>query len=170
MINALFAVDINGGMGLNGTMPWPHNPADLKNFQDLTMGHVVVMGRKTWDDKKMPKPLKGRITYVATHSPVLPNTGVISGDLNSRILELEKLHPNKIIWVIGGPKLLEQCSGIFDRLYLTHYKGSYKIDTRINLKSFLAGWIPKSATAEIDQNFSTVIYENLFKRIARSSE
>jgi len=170
MINALFAVDANGGMGLNGTMPWPHNSADLKNFQDLTMGHVVVMGRRTWDDRNIPKPLTGRITYVATHSPVLANTGVISGDLNSEILKLEQRHTDKIIWVVGGPELLEQCNGIFDRLYLTHYKGSYKIDTRLNLKKFLAGWSPKYGTAEIDQNFSTVIYENLFKRITGSTE
>jgi len=53
---------------------------------------------------------------------------------------------------------------------LTHYKGSYKIDTRLNLKRFLSGWSPKYGTAEIDQNFSTVIYENLFKRITGSTD
>jgi dihydrofolate reductase len=164
MINALIAVDKNGGMGFNGTMPWPHNSADLKNFKQLTDGHVVVMGRKTWDDKNMPKPLKGRTTYVATSKTFLPHTSVISGDMKEEILALEKKHPDKTIWVIGGPELLAQCDGIFDRLYLTHYKGSYKIDTRINLKSFLAGWSPKTATADPKNNFTTVVYESLFRR------
>jgi dihydrofolate reductase len=164
MINALFAVDKNGGMGFNGTMPWPHNSADLKNFKQLTDGHVVVMGRKTWDDKNMPKPLKGRTTYVATSKTFLPHTSVISGNMKEEILALEKKHPGKTIWVIGGPELLAQCDGIFDRLYLTHYKGSFKIDTRINLKTFLSGWSQKSATADPTTNFTTVIYEGLFKR------
>jgi dihydrofolate reductase len=170
MINALFAVDQYGGMGFNGTMPWPHNSADLKNFKELTTGHVVVMGRKTWDDKNMPKPLKGRTTYVATHQPFLQHTAVIKGDLNKEILALEQKHPGKIIWVVGGPELLEQCGEVFDRLYLTHYKGSFKIDTRLNMKKFLTGWSPKTATADPNTNFTTVVYESLFKRITRSPE
>ncbi len=170
MINALFAVDQYGGMGFNGTMPWPHNSADLKNFKELTTGHIVVMGRKTWDDKNMPKPLKGRITYVATHSPYLPHTSVISGDISAEILKLEEKHPDKTIWVVGGPELLSQCNDIFDRLYLTHYKGSYKIDTRINLKSFLTGWLPKSASCDASTNFTTITYEPIFRRIKRSTD
>jgi dihydrofolate reductase len=164
MINAIFAVDQFGGMGFKGTMPWPHNSADLKNFKELTMGHVVVMGRKTWDDKNMPKPLPGRVTYVATNRQ-LSHATPINGDVKDEILKLEKKHPDKIIWVIGGPHLLEQCDGIFDRLYLTHHKGSYKIDTKLNLKSFLSGWSPKAATSDPSNNFTTVEYENLFKRI-----
>jgi dihydrofolate reductase len=169
MINALFAVDSYGGMGFNGTMPWPHNSADLQNFKSLTMGHVVVMGRKTWSDKNLPKPLLGRTTYVATNKPFLPYTSTISGDLKTEILKLEDLHRDKIIWVIGGPEVLEQCDGIFDRLYLTHYKGSYKIDTKLNLKNFLSGWSQKTATADPKTNFTTVVYESLFKRTSRSS-
>lgn len=169
MINALFAVDQFGGMGFNGTMPWPHNPADLKNFKSLTDGHVVVMGRKTWDDRNMPKPLQGRTTYVATHKSFLPHTSIISGDLKEEISKLEQLHKDKTIWVIGGPEVLEQCESILDHLYLTHYKGSFKIDTKINLKSFLSSWFPKSASSDPNNNFTTVVYENLFKRIARST-
>lgn len=170
MINALFAVDHYGGMGFNGTMPWPHNPADLKNFKDLTTGHVVVMGRRTWDDKNMPKPLKGRITYVATHTPAFNTATFKSDNIKEDILNLEKQYPDKIIWVIGGPNLLEQCEGIFDYIHLTHYKGSYKIDTKINLKQFLTGWTPKTATSDPNTNFTTVVYENIFKRIKPSTD
>jgi len=168
MINALFAVDTYGGMGFNGTMPWPHNSEDLKNFKELTTGHVVVMGRKTWDDKNMPKPLKGRVTYVASKQQFIPHASVIQGNMEEELLRLEKLHSDKIIWVIGGPELLEQCHSVLDKIYLTHYKGSYKIDTKINLKKFLAGWEPKSAVADPNTEFTTVIYENLFKRFAGS--
>ena len=165
MINALFAVDAYGGMGFNGTLPWPHNTADMQHFRELTDGHVVVMGRKTWDDPKMPKPLKGRITYVATNRPAF-NTATIKGNLKEEILKLEEKHPDKIIWVIGGPELLEQCDGLFNQLHLTHFKGSYKIDTKLNLKTFLSGWSPKTATAPANTNCTFVTYESLFKRFA----
>lgn len=164
MINALFAVDQYGGMGFNGSMPWPHNSADLANFKNLTMGHVVVMGRRTWDDKKFPKPLAGRITYVATSRPVY-DTYTINGDIKQQVLALEQKYKDKIVWIIGGPNVLEQCDGVIDRIYLTHFKGHYRSDTKINLKSFLTGWSPKTATADPDTNFTTVVYENLFKRI-----
>jgi dihydrofolate reductase len=165
MINAIFAVDQNGGMGFNGSMPWPHNSADLQNFKDLTTGHIVVMGRNTWDDKHMPKPLPGRITYVATNASYLPNTSVIGGDLKQEILKLERKYSNKIIWIIGGVDILLQCDGLFDQLYLTHHKGAYRSDTRVNLKSFLSGWSQKTASADPNTTFTTVVYESLFKRV-----
>jgi dihydrofolate reductase len=163
MINALFAVDHYGGMGFNGTLPWPHNAADLARFQKLTMGHVVVMGRGTYDDPKMPKPLEGRTVYVATNRPV--NYGVgIKGDLAQQVLKIEQHHADKIIWVIGGANVLEQCADIFDNIYLTHFKGSYKIDTKINLKSILLGWQPVRADVATDFQSTMVKYANIFKR------
>jgi len=168
MINALFAVDQYGGMGFNGTLPWPHNSEDMLNFQQLTMDHVVVMGRKTWDDPKMPKPLVGRTVYVATGRPVYM-AATIKGDIKAEILKLEQLHRDQTVWVIGGANLLEQCDGIFDRLYLTHFKGTYKIDTRMNMKSFLSGWSPITASAPANNNCTFVVYENLFGRAKTST-
>lgn len=169
MINALFAVDQYGGMGFDGTLPWPHNSEDMANFKRLTSNDVVVMGRKSWDDPKLPKPLIGRTVYVATHRPVY-QAATIFGDVAQEILKLEQHHPDKTIWVIGGAALLEQCDGIFDKLYLTHFKGSYKIDTKLNLKSFLSGWNPVRASAPANNNCTFVIYENIFKRSKSSTE
>ena len=56
MINAIFAADHYGGIGFRGSVPWPHNSSDLKHFKTLTEGHIVVMGRRTYDDPKMPAP------------------------------------------------------------------------------------------------------------------
>ena len=168
MINALFAVDYYGGMGVNGTLPWPHNSADMANFKRLTDGHVVVMGRNTWDDPKMPKPLPGRTVYVATNHSTM-HASTINGDINEAILKIEKQHSDKIIWVIGGANLLEQCSDIFDNLYLTHFKGSYKVDTKINLKTMLMGWQPVRAEVAPDFSFTLIRYENLFRRSRAST-
>ena len=167
MISAIIACDIDGGIGRGGTLPWPKISEDLKRFREYTTNSVVVMGRKTWDDRNMPKPLPGRVTYVATHHHVPTNT--ITGDVKEKILKLEKQYPDKIIWIVGGPSLLEQCDGIIDRIYLTHHKGSYKIDTKINLKTFLTGWFPKTASADPNTKFTTVVYENIFKRTSGST-
>jgi len=168
MINALFAVDHYGGMGFQGSLPWPHNAADLSNFQRLTMGHVLVMGSTSWNDSKIPKPLNGRTVYIASSKPVR-YAGRISGNIADRVLELEQQHKDKTIWVGGGPKLIESCIDIFDKIYLTHFKGSYKIDTKIDLKSFLTGFTPTSAKVAPDFQSTLIVYEPIFKRSKTST-
>jgi dihydrofolate reductase len=66
MINAIFAIDEEGGMGLDGSMPWPKNLKDLNWFKVHTIGHIVVMGRGTWDATDMPSPLPNRTNWVVT--------------------------------------------------------------------------------------------------------
>lgn len=163
MINAIFAVDHHGGMGFNGTLPWPHNRIDLGRFQRATTDHVVIMGRKTWDDPKMPKPLKGRIVYVASHRPI-ELAGRISGNIVEQVLAVEQQHPDKTIWVIGGPEIIESCQDLFDRIYLTYFKGSYKVDTKIDLGAVLKGFKPVRADVAKDFQSTQVIYESIFKR------
>lgn len=162
-INALFAVDQSGGMGFAGSLPWPHNPLDMANFKKLTMGHVLVMGRKSWQDPKMPKPLKGRTVYVASSAPV-EFAGHITGNLNEVLPELELKHPDQTIWVAGGATILEQCAPLFNRIHLTYMHGSYKIDTRVQLRSLLAGFRPIEARVAPGTNCVFVTYENLFRR------
>ena len=162
-INALFAADQFGGMGLNGSLPWPHNSSDLKQFKRLTDGQVVVMGRRSWDDPKLPKPLEGRTVYVATTRPVQHATP-IAGDIRTAVQAVQAQHPNKTIWVVGGPEILEQCQDLYDRIYLTHIKGVYKIDTKINLKSMLSGYRMVSASAAPEDNCTFTVYESIFKR------
>lgn len=163
MINAILAVDYNGGMGFQGTLPWPHNAEDLARFKQLTTGNVVVCGRKTWDDPKMPKPLPNRTVYVATHKPVtyaMP----ISGDLPAKLLEIEKEHSDKTVWVIGGVEVLESARPLLDRIYMTHIKGSYRTDTRIYVKEFISGFRPVRAEVSKDFQSTFVVYESIFKR------
>ena len=163
MINAVFAVDFNGGIGFNGTLPWPHNAEDLANFQRLTTDNVVVCGRRTWDDPAMPKPLKNRTVYVATNRPVsyaMP----ISGNIVEQLQKIEKDNPSKQIFVIGGVQLLELARPLLDRIYLTHIKGSYKVDTRIYVKEFLTGFTPVKATVSRDFQSTFTVYDSIFKR------
>lgn len=164
MINALFAADQFGGIGLGGSLPWPHQPSDMRRFYELTQGHVVVMGRRTWDDPKLPKPMVGRTVYVVTNRPIY-QAGTIRGDnIAQQVIDLEARHPDQTIWVVGGADIIAQCEGIFDRLYLTHIKGSYKIDTRVNLKGLLSPCRFRYASAAPGDDCTFVEYEPLFNR------
>jgi dihydrofolate reductase len=121
------------------------------------------MGRRSWDDPKVPKPLEGRTVYIASHRSV-PHATNIKGNLVEAVLELEKRHPNKTIWIAGGPDILNECRDLYDEIHLTHFKGSYKIDTKIDLKSFLSGFTMEYASVAEDIQSTFIRYEPIFKR------
>jgi dihydrofolate reductase len=162
MINAIFAVDCWGGMGHNGSLPWPHHKEDLQYFKEKTNGHIVIMGRNTWDDPKMPKPLPNRITYVVTNRPIIGyNVKCIAGDLKEKIVSLQKQYAQKTIWVIGGPKILMDLRNIFDEAYITHFKAQYRTDVQIDLKKFLQLFRITSAKPSVDKDCNWSIYKNI---------
>lgn len=139
MISAILASTSSGGIGNHGTLPWPKHKEDLAWFKNHTYGNIVVMGRKTWDDPMMPKPLPNRINVVATSRPLLDPLSArrIQGDIVSHILALEKQFPEKEIFIIGGKELFESCKDIIKKIYLTRIKGDWYADTRINLENWL---------------------------------
>lgn len=162
MIKAIFAVDCWGGMGLNGSLPWPHHKEDLQYFKEQTENNVVVMGRNTWDDPKMPKPLLNRITYVATNRPIRGyNISNISGNITEHILNIQKLYPKKDVWIIGGPNLLMSNKSIIDEAHITHFKSQYRTDVQIDLRKFLQLFRALSAKPSTDRLCNWTVYKNI---------
>lgn len=163
MIKAIFAVDHWGGMGFNGTLPWPHHREDLQYFKEQTQDDIVIMGRKTWDDPKMPKPLPGRTTYVATNKPIFGYGGVrtIKGDLCERIKKIAEDNPTKTVWIIGGPGILMETKDIIDEAYVTHFKGQFKTDVQIDLRKYLLTFQAHSAQPSIDRKCTWMTYKNV---------
>ena len=135
MIKAILACDEKGGVSKNGTLPWPNNSTDLKWFKENTAGHVVVMGSTTWEDPHMPRPLPKRTNVLVTSRPTDYNgaDGYISGNLNEELKELEATCPGLIIWVIGGPNIIEQSLDVIDEFYLSRIPGEYDCDTFLPL-------------------------------------
>ena len=138
MIKAILACDDDGGVSKDGTLPWPHNKTDLQWFKDNTAGHVVVMGSTTWADPHMPRPLPKRTNVLVT-SQVSKYAdenldGIIQGDLNIHLKVLESTYPGLIIWVIGGPNIIEQCLGVIDEFYLSRIPGDYDCDTHLPMR------------------------------------
>lgn len=163
MIASIFSVDQTGGVGNRGTLPWKHHPEDMAWFKELTTNGIVIMGRKTWDDPKMPKPLSQRTCVVATNHAIDSHYRIktISGDLPEKIKTIQSVNPGKTIWIIGGVSLLLQCKDITDFAYITHRKGSFFSDTRIDLARYMAGMRITSSRPSTDKMLNFAVYKNI---------
>ena len=139
MINAILACDDKGGIGKDGTLPWPKNTEDLNYFKRMTEGKTVIMGSGTWQSKGMPKPLPNRHNVVVTLSPeqhpgaddYVPSKGK---NLIESIREYESWHGLETVWIIGGAKLINEIFLVIDRFYLSRIPGDYDCDTFLPLE------------------------------------
>ena len=101
MIRAILACDEDWGIGKAGTLPWPHNPADLKWFKETTSGGVVAMGKATWDS--LPnKPLPNRNNIVITSSSddyiVIGSANRCSGYRYRSIIVITQIGRRSTVW------------------------------------------------------------------------
>lgn len=131
------AIDSDGGIGKDDYMPW-YYPEDLKSFMRLTMGHTIVMGRKTFAGMhdRGKSPLKGRKNIIVTRSAQTyrsqfaeqysRDTLDFSTDLNCTDLHLE----GKVFYC-GGADIYRQAieSMSIDTIYLSRFGESYDCDT-----------------------------------------
>ena len=142
MICSILAATNLGGIGNRGTLPWPKHPQDMIWFKEHTENQIVVMGRNTWDDPKMPKPLPNRVNYVVSSRHVDKEyqhlVHWIPGDPIDNIKEIQSQNPKNNVFVIGGQQLYEATESIVERVYLTRMKGAWFADTRIELERYLA--------------------------------
>jgi dihydrofolate reductase len=138
MIAAILASTNMGGIGNRGTLPWPKHKQDMVWFKEHTTNHVVVMGRKTWDDPMMPKPLPNRINCVFSNNDLHTfDARRLSGDIVEEVKKLQDQFPNRNVFIIGGKELYDATESIVDRVYLTRMKGAWFTDTRIDLERYL---------------------------------
>lgn len=112
-ITLVVARATNGVIGRDGKLPW-HIPADLKRFKQLTMGSVMVMGRKTFES--LPGVLPGRRHVVLTHNERWHADGAQVGRDIEEALHLAAGQP---ISVIGGAEIFRLFLPIADKIELT---------------------------------------------------
>lgn len=125
MISMIAAVTDNGVIGHHGGIPW-HMPADLRYFKTTTMGHTVVMGRKTLQNilDVLGTPLPGRDNVVLSHDPEFHVDGVTTV---SSVEAVPTAYPDAMI--IGGATLYEQFMPFAGRLYMTEVHTTLEGDT-----------------------------------------
>ena len=145
MICAILASTNMGGIGNRGTLPWPKHKQDMAWFREHTLNNVVVMGRNTWDDPLMPKPLPERINCVFSNNNLNSfDARRLSGDTVEQVQSLQAQFPNRKVFIIGGKQLYESTESIVERVYLTRMKGAWFTDTRIDLERYLTCFRIKS--------------------------
>ncbi len=115
-LSVIAAVAHGGVIGRANALPW-HLPADLKRFKKLTMGHHLLMGRRTWES--IGRPLPGRTTIVVSRGGVEVPAGVLTAASLEEAMRLAAAAGDDEVFVAGGAELYRRALPRADRLYLT---------------------------------------------------
>jgi dihydrofolate reductase len=117
-VSIIVAVAENGVIGREGKLPW-HLSDDLRRFRELTMGHTIVMGRRTWES--IGRPLPGRRTIVVSRHPayrVDADDVAVAASLDDALQMAEAVGDDNV-FIVGGAELYREAIPLADRLYIT---------------------------------------------------
>jgi len=156
MIILIAAVAENNALGKNNDLLW-HLPNDFKRFKEITSGHHIIMGRKTFES--FPKPLPNRTHIIITRQKDYVYEGcIVVQDLESAIAVGPK---NENIFVIGGGEIYAQSIHLADQLDITRVHHSFDADVyfptidpetwELNFETFQ----PKDEKNQYDYTFQT---------------
>ena len=127
IVSLIVALDEDRVIGSDGGLPWRIS-ADLKRFKTITMGHHLVMGRKTYDS--IGRPLPGRTSIVLTRQAGWSAPGVLVAASLDDALTLAGADAE--VFVIGGAELFRLAWSRADRLYLTRVHAKVAGDVRLD--------------------------------------
>ena len=156
-------MDRNRGIGIDNKLPW-RLPADLKRFRELTMGHHIIVGRKTYES--IGRPLPGRRMIIVTHNPNYRTEGCdVAHSIEDAIgLALERGESE--VFICGGSEVYARSLPLAGRIYLT------LVDTEVSADTFFPEWDEQewkeeesSYFAPDEQNKYSSVFK-IFKRLA----
>ena len=123
-LSLIVAMATNHTIGINNQMPW-HLSADLKKFKQITMGHPIIMGRKTFES--IGQPLPGRQNIIISRNSGYKQEGcLVFNNLDSALQSCAEIDE---VFVIGGATLYEATLTRADRLYITEIQQAFDGDT-----------------------------------------
>lgn len=122
-LSIVVAISQNNAIGKDNQLLW-HLPADLKHFKNITTGHTIIMGRKTYDS--IGKPLPNRRNIVITRQQDLEIVGAeVRNSLEEAIALCET---SENVYIIGGAELYKQALPLCSKIYLTRVHRYYDAD------------------------------------------
>lgn len=121
------AMGVDGVIGVDGDMPW-HLPADLAHFKAVTLGHPMIMGRKTYES--IGRPLPGRTTIVVTRQTDWAAEGVLVAAGLGEALALASARDDEL-FIVGGAQIYAEAlgCGVVDEMIVTHIDAAPAGDT-----------------------------------------
>jgi dihydrofolate reductase len=142
LISLIVAFDEGRGIGKDGKLPWTLS-TDLKRFKRLTMGHHIIMGRKTYES--IDRLLPGRTTIIITHTPEIIRDALTRRHLSQfeanianyffavnsidEALAIAQANGDDEAFIIGGGDIFRLSLNIADRIYLTRVHAHLECDT-----------------------------------------
>ncbi|EHJ06759.1 dihydrofolate reductase [Staphylococcus simiae] len=141
-LSILVAHDMQRVIGFENQLPW-HLPNDLKHVKQLSTGHTLVMGRKTFDS--IGKPLPNRRNVVLTSNP---NFNVEGVDVIHSLDEIKDLPGH--VFVFGGQTLFEEMIDEVDDMYITVIEGKFRGDTFFPPYTFEDWEVESSIEGQLD--------------------
>lgn len=127
IISLVVATDRRRGIGIGNRLPW-RLPADLKRFRELTMGHHLIVGRKTWES--IGRPLPGREMIVITRDRGYRAEGCQVAHSLGEALEMARARAESEVFIGGGAEIYKEALARADRIYLT------LVDTEVEADAF----------------------------------
>lgn len=121
-ISIVVAMAQNRAIGKNNQLLW-HLPADLKHFKEITSGHTIIMGRKTYES--IGKPLPNRRNIVITRQSLQLNGCEVVNSLQDA---LALCNTEQEVFVIGGAQIYQEALPLTQCIYLTEVKQSFEAD------------------------------------------
>ncbi|HYD97244.1 MAG TPA: dihydrofolate reductase [Noviherbaspirillum sp.] len=122
-LTIVVAVDEKNGIGIDNKLPW-RLPEDLAHFKRITMGHPVIMGRKTYDS--IGRPLPNRRNIVITRNPAWKQEGV---ETASSLQAAIGMVGDVAACIIGGSQIFAEALPLTDRLIVTEIAHGFACDT-----------------------------------------
>jgi dihydrofolate reductase len=123
MVIMIAAVAENNALGKNNDLLW-HLPNDFKRFKEITSGHHIIMGRKTFES--FPKPLPNRTHVIITRQNDFEHEGCIVVQNIEKALSVCPI--NKNLYIIGGGEIYQQSISFADQLDITRVHHSFDAD------------------------------------------
>jgi dihydrofolate reductase len=125
-LSIIAALSSNNVIGRNNQLPW-HIGTDLKRFKALTMGHHLIMGRRTFDS--VGRPLPGRVNVVITSNPAFSADGIVVVHSLEEGIRLATDSGDAEPFIAGGAVVFEQAIHRAERMYLTRVHAELEGDT-----------------------------------------
>lgn len=126
-LSLISAYSLNRVIGKDNSIPW-YYPSDLKHFKKATAGKTVIMGRKTFESKGMPKPLPNRRNIVVTQNKDYQTPYSVE-IVNSLQEALDLSASDEEVFVIGGANLYKEALDKVDKIYITIIGKEFSGDT-----------------------------------------
>jgi len=155
-VNIIASIGENRALGKKNQLLW-HISEDLKRFKKITLGHPIIMGRKTYES--IGRPLPGRLNIIITRNLKYQPQGVTVCNSVEQALKTASQKKYKKVFIIGGGEIYKQTIDMADKLYLTIVDGNFEADIFFPEYEEKFQLVEKTAATDTNSSYKYVFTE-----------